>query len=59
MAELMNLVYYLMLIQGDYRNPQARTIAIAEKYARATLKLIHMRRLMNSLVTPTINQDRF
>jgi NurA domain len=58
--EMMDLVYYLLLVQGDLKNPQLRPIAIAEKYARSTLGLIDIRGLMRkSLLTPTMNQERF
>lgn len=60
LKDLFNLIFYLMLIQGDLRNPQIRSIAIAEKFARATLKLINFAGLMGDLgITPTMNQDRF
>jgi len=60
MQNLMNLVYYLMLVQGDLTNPQIRPIAIAEKYARATLKLINLDNLMRQLgIMSTMNQERF
>jgi hypothetical protein len=58
--DLMDLVYYLILVQGDQKNPQIRPIAIAEKYARATLKLINLDRLMKQLgIASTMNQERF
>lgn len=58
--DLFDLVYYLLLAQGDLRNPQIRSIAIAEKYARATLKLINFEQMMIDLgITPTMNQERF
>ncbi|MCL5067828.1 MAG: DNA double-strand break repair nuclease NurA, partial [Thaumarchaeota archaeon] len=57
---LMNLVYYLILVQGNVKNPQVRTIAIAEKFARASLRLADLNKLMTNLkITPTINQSRF
>jgi hypothetical protein len=56
----MDLIYYLVLAQGDYKNPQLRTIAIAEKYARETLRLIDLTKLMKNLgIISTINQERF
>jgi len=56
----LDLVYYLLIVQGDLKNPQVRTIAIAEKYARATLNLINLGQLMKELgITPTMNQERF
>lgn len=58
--ELMNLLFYLLLVQGDKSNPQIRPIAIAEKYARESLKLINLDHLMKSLgIMATINQERF
>ena len=57
---LFNLIHYLLLVQGDLRNPQIRPIAIAEKYARATLNLINLVETMRRLgITPTMNQERF
>jgi hypothetical protein len=59
-SDIMDLIYYLMLVQGDKKNPQIRPIAIAEKYARATLKLIDFHQLMRSSgIIPTMNQGRF
>lgn len=59
-ADIMDLVYYLLLVQGDLKNPQVRPIAIAEKYARATLKLTSIHKLMkDSGITATMNQERF
>lgn len=56
----MDLVYYLLLVQGDLKNPQIRPIAIAEKYARKTLQLIDINKLTyGSGLIPTMNQDRF
>ena len=57
---LMDLVYFLLLVQGDLKNPQIRSISIAEKYARSTLKLIDINKMMkNSGMMPTMNQERF
>ncbi len=57
--ELMNLIYYLMLVQGDVTNPQIRPIAIAEMYARATLRTVEFTKTMEQLgITPTMNQNR-
>jgi len=56
----MDLAYYLLVAQGDLKNPQVRSIAVAEKYARATLNLINFPHLMKELgITPTMNQERF
>ena len=57
---LFDLIYYLLLAQGNLKNPQIRTISIAEKYARNTLKLINLIETMKYLgITPTLNQERF
>jgi hypothetical protein len=57
---IMDLVYYLLLVQGDMRNPQIRPIAIAEKYARETLGMINIFGMMKkSGLVPTMNQERF
>jgi hypothetical protein len=58
-AGLLDMIYYLLLVQGDLANPQLRPIAIAEKYARSTLNLIDLSRIMRQFVTPTMNQERF
>ncbi len=58
--EIMNLVYYLMLVQGNLKNPQIRPIIIAEMYARETLKLFNLNDIMKRVgIVPTINQERF
>lgn len=58
--ELMNLIYYLLLVQGNLKNPQVRSIAIAEAYARSTLQLFDLTKIMKDLgITPTINEERF
>lgn len=58
--ELMDLIYYLILVQGNARDPQVRPIAIAEAYARETIKLFNLQSLMKDVgIIPTINQERF
>lgn len=58
--QIMDMIYYLILAQGDINNPQARPIAVAEAYARATLGLIDIEKIMKEVgVSPTINQTRF
>lgn len=57
---LMDTVYYLMLAQGDLKNPQVRSIAIAEKFARNSLKLFNIQKMMRKIgLKPTINELRF
>lgn len=59
-ANLMDLVYYLILTQGDLKNPQARPIAIAEKFAREAVKMMNLEQLMKRIgLTSTMNQERF
>jgi hypothetical protein len=56
---LMNLIYYFLLVQGSIRNPQVRPISIAEAYAREALKLINLHKLMKTAgLIPTINEGR-
>ena len=57
--KVLDLIYYLILVQGDQYNPQVRPIAVAEKYARETLRLIDFKKMMRaSNLTPTINEER-
>lgn len=58
LEDLMNYIYYLILAQGDTKNPQVRPIAIAERYAREVLNVIEIENYMKGLV-PTMNQKRF
>jgi hypothetical protein len=58
--DIMDMIYYLILVQGNLNNPQIRSIAIAEKFARDTLKLYDINYLIKtSGVIPTMNQVRF
>jgi len=57
--ELMDIIYYLMMVQGDRNNPQIRPIAIAEKYAREIGKTISIKKYLRKLnITPTMNETR-
>jgi len=59
-SSIMDLIHYLMLVQGDQFNPQIRPIAIAEKFARAAIGLVDLGTLMRSSgLQPTMNQERF
>jgi hypothetical protein len=41
-------------------NPQVRSIAVAEAFARTTLKLVNFEQIMKELgIIPTMNQERF
>ena len=58
--DILDIIYYLLIVQGNLENPQIRPIAIAEKYARETLNLINLRSLMKNIgLMPTMNQERF
>lgn len=58
--DIINLIYYLLLVQGNVKNPQLRPIAIAEAYARETLKVVNFEQTMRSVgLKPTMNQERF
>ena len=60
MSNLMSVVYYLLLVQGELRNPQIRPIAVAEKYARGAINLIDLDKMMKETgMVSTINQGRF
>lgn len=58
--DILNMVYYFLLVQGDMKNTQVRPIIIAEKFAKETLKLININKLMREVgIVPTMNQARF
>lgn len=60
MNGLMDMIYYLIIAQGDLKNPQVRSIAIAEKFARESLRLFNFQLLMRKIgLKPTINESRF
>lgn len=60
MPDLMSLIAYFYVLQGDRSNPQVRPIAIAEKYAREGIRLLNIPALLGKLgFRPTINQVRF
>lgn len=56
---IMDLIYYLILAQGNLSNPQVRPIAVAEMYARDALKLINFKKdSVQMKLTPTMNEER-
>lgn len=60
MNDIMDVIYYLYLLQGNLKNPQVRPIVIAEQYARESIKIINFKVLMNRLgLISTVNQERF
>ena len=55
----LDIIYYLILEQGNFDNPQPRPIAVAEMFARETLNLVNFSKDMrNSQFTPTMNENR-
>ncbi len=57
---ILDMIYYLLLVQGNKQNPQIRPIAVAEKYAREVLKLYDINREVRSAgLTPTMNEERW
>lgn len=56
---ILDIVYYLLLVQGNPSNPQIRPIAVAEMYAREVIKLYDINReIRKSDLTPTMNEER-
>ena len=57
---IVDLAYYLLLVQGDKKNPQIRPIAVAEKFARETLKVIDVNKeIRKAGLIPTMNENRW
>jgi hypothetical protein len=57
---LLNLIGYLLIVHGDINNPQVRPIAIAEQFARDTLKLYDVHKmLVSSNLIASMNEIRF
>ena len=60
MNDIIDMVYYLLLVQGDRNNPQVRPIAIAEKYARDVKHLFDITKMLKETgIKATMNQERF
>lgn len=60
LPNILDTIYYLILVQGKIKNPQVRLIAIAEIFARSILKMVNVDKLIKEVgITPTINQTRF
>jgi len=58
--DIVDLTYYLLIVQGDKYNPQLRPIAIAEKFARETLKIIDVNKeIRKAGLVPTMNENRW
>jgi hypothetical protein len=59
-SQIMDLILYLLFVQGSKTNPQLRTIAIAEAYARSVLRSIDINKYFKEAkISPTLNQVRF
>ena len=57
---ILDLICYLVNVQGNAKNPQVRPIFVAEMFARETKKLVNFEgELKKSGIMPTMNQDRF
>lgn len=57
---IFDLIYYMLLAQGNIKNLQPRIIAIAEKYSREILKTIDVNKLLVEIgLKPTMNYTRF
>ncbi len=58
-GNVMDVILYLLLVQGSGDNCQIRPIAIAEKYARETMKLIDVNKeIRRAGLIPTMNEKR-
>lgn len=58
-SSYLDMIYYFILEQGNFKNPQPRPIAVAEMFARETLHLVKFTEdLRNSGLTPTMNEER-
>jgi hypothetical protein len=56
---IMDLIHYFVIAHGQ-KNPQVRPISIAEKFARDTLGMFDLNKLMKEVgIIPTMNQERF
>lgn len=55
-----DIIYYLLILNGDRTNPQVRQVSLAEKYSRELLKFSNTYKLIKkSGLIPTMNQKRF
>lgn len=60
LEDLLNMILYLVWAQGDPENPQARPIAISEKFAREAFRLLNVDDIISRTgLTLTMNMTRF
>jgi len=60
MKEILDVIYYLYLVQGNLKNPQVRPVVIAEQYAREAIKIINFKTMMKRIgLISTMNEERF
>ncbi|MBT5462068.1 MAG: DNA double-strand break repair nuclease NurA [Candidatus Marinimicrobia bacterium] len=58
--EVMDMLYFLILDDGNQNNPQVRLIRIAELFAKDIIKIANPdRQVRMSGLIPTVNQSRF
>lgn len=56
---LMDLILYMLICQGNPKNAQIRPVAVAEMYAREIVRMINVKEIMRkSGVTSTMNEER-
>lgn len=57
---IMDLIYYYFIANGDGLNQQIRPIVIAEKFARKTITMFDLKRILKYTgLIPTVNEERF
>ncbi len=57
--DLMHLIYFLIIAQGEKQNPQPRPIIIAESFSRESIKLFNLNKLMRKIgIEGIMNQNR-
>jgi hypothetical protein len=59
-SQILDIMSYQLISQGDPANPQPRIIAIAEEFARKALDVENVRRMFEEInIVPTMNAVRF
>ena len=57
--DVMDLILYMLICQGNPNNSQIRPIAVAEQYARAVINMVDLKKVMHSSgLTSTMNEAR-